>query len=53
MALEARAFSATAPRTVLRVFPDSGFQRLGRWLLLAVLIVVVTLSLTGRLAFLP
>ena len=53
MALEARAFSATAPRTVLRVFPDSALQRLVRWSLLAVLIVVVTLSVTGRLAFLP
>jgi energy-coupling factor transport system permease protein len=53
MALEARAFSAPARRTVLRVFPDSGSQRLLRWLLLAVLVAVVTLSVSGRLAFLP
>ena len=53
MALEARAFSAPARRTVLRAFPDSGAQRLLRWLLLAILAAVVVLSVSGALAFLP
>lgn len=53
MALEARGFSAPGRRTVLRRFPDSGQQRLLRWLLLGVLVVVVSLSVSGRLAFLP
>lgn len=53
MALEARGFSAPARRTVLRAFPDSGAQRILRWLLLLVLVVVVTLSIVGSLEFLP
>jgi energy-coupling factor transport system permease protein len=53
MALEARGFSAPARRTVLRVFPDSGQQRILRWLLLLLLVVVVSLSISGRLEFLP
>jgi energy-coupling factor transport system permease protein len=53
MALEARAFSAPARRTVLRAFPDSGAQRILRWLLLAILAAVVVLSVSGALAFLP
>lgn len=53
MALEARAFSAPARRTVLRAFPDSGAQRAVRWGLLALLVVVLALSISGRLAFLP
>ncbi|HEX5397404.1 MAG TPA: energy-coupling factor transporter transmembrane component T [Candidatus Limnocylindria bacterium] len=53
MALEARGFSASARRTVLRAFPDSGAQRILRWLLLLVLVAVVTLSVAGRLEFLP
>ena len=53
MALEARAFSAPARRTVLRAFPDSAPQRVLRWGLLALLVAVVALSISGRLAFLP
>ncbi|HET8587208.1 MAG TPA: energy-coupling factor transporter transmembrane component T [Candidatus Limnocylindria bacterium] len=53
MALEARAFSAHARRTVLRVFPDSPMQRLLRWTLLALLLVIIVLSVSGALAFLP
>ncbi len=53
MALEARAFSAPGRRTVLRAFPDSGAQRGARWVLLVVLVMVVGLSVTGRLEFLP
>ena len=53
MALEARGFSAPTRRTVLRAFPDSGGQRILRWLLLVVLVVVVTLSIVGSLEFLP
>lgn len=40
-------------RTVLRRFPDSGAERGLRWLLLLLLIVIVTLSVGGRLEFLP
>ena len=53
MALEARAFSAPARRTVLRTFPDSPGQRALRWALLATLLLVVGLSVSGRLEFLP
>ncbi len=53
MALEARGFSSPARRTVLRVFPDSGVQRTMRWFLLALLVAVIVLSISGRLAFLP
>jgi energy-coupling factor transport system permease protein len=53
MALEARAFSAPARRTVLRAFPDSPAQRALRWVLLAILLLVVGLSVSGRLEFLP
>jgi hypothetical protein len=38
---------------VLRVFPDSGVQRTMRWFLLALLVAVIVLSISGRLAFLP
>ena len=53
MALEARGFSAPVRRTVLRTFPDSPRQAAIRWLLLGVLVLVVVLSVTGRLEFLP
>jgi energy-coupling factor transport system permease protein len=53
MALEARAFSAPARRTVLRAFPDSPAQRALRWVLLVTLLLVVGLSISGRLEFLP
>jgi energy-coupling factor transport system permease protein len=53
MALEARAFSAQTRRTVLRVFPDGPIQRLTRWTLLALLLAVIALSVSGALSFLP
>jgi len=53
MALEARGFSAPVRRTVLRTFPDSPGQSALRWVLLGVLVLVVVLSVTGRLGFLP
>ena len=53
MALEARAFSAPARRTVLRAFPDSARQRAVRWALLAVLVIVISLSVSGALEVLP
>lgn len=49
MALEARAFSAPGRRTVLRVLPDRGTERAARWLLLLVTVVLVGLSVAGRL----
>jgi len=53
MALEARGFSAPTRRTVLRVFPDSGLQRAGRWALFLGSIALLVLSIAGRLEFLP
>lgn len=53
MALEARGFSAPGRRTVLRTFPDSPPQRALRWILVALLLVVVVASIGGWLAFLP
>ena len=51
MALEARAFTASGRRTILRALPDSGRQRAGRWLLLVGSIVAVVASAVapGRL----
>ena len=48
VALEARAFSAPARRTVMRVLPDDGAQRALRWLLGVGTIVVVGVSIAGR-----
>jgi energy-coupling factor transport system permease protein len=53
MALEARGFGAARRRTVLRVFPDSDIQRAARWGLAGLLLLVIGLSVTGALAFLP
>jgi len=53
MALEARGFGAAQRRTVLRAFPDSDAQRVARWGLLALLVVVIGLSVSGALAVLP
>jgi len=53
MALEARGFTAPTRRTVLRVFPDSGWERGARWALFLGSIVVLILSIAGRLEFLP
>jgi energy-coupling factor transport system permease protein len=53
MALEARAFTAPGRRTVLRPYPDSAMQRALRWALLGGTVVLLTLSVGGRLGFLP
>lgn len=53
MALEARAFTAPGRRTVLRNYPDGPPQRLLRWGLTAGTAIVLVLSITGHLAFLP
>ena len=53
MALEARGFSAPGQRTVLRSFPDTPVQRAGRWVLFLGSIVLLALSILGRLEFLP
>jgi hypothetical protein len=50
MALEARAFSAPGRRTTLRVLPDSGTQRMVRWLSGLGAIAIVFVSLAGYLA---
>lgn len=49
MALEARAFSAPARRTVLRVLPDSRNQLLVRWGLLAGTVVLAGASIAGAI----
>lgn len=49
MALEARAFSAPGRRTVLRVLPDTGAQRLLRWALGLLAILAIVGSVTGQL----
>lgn len=48
VALEARAFSAPARRTVMRVLPDDGRQRALRWLIGVGAIVAVAVSVAGR-----
>jgi energy-coupling factor transport system permease protein len=47
MALEARAFSAPRPRTVLRVLPDSAAQRAARWIAGIGAIALVAASIAG------
>lgn len=49
MALEARAFSAPARRTVLRVLPDSGSQRLLRWVVFLGAVAAVAAEIAGVL----
>lgn len=49
MALEARAFSAPGPRTSIRELPDSTSQRALRWLLGAIVVVVVVGTVGGWL----
>jgi energy-coupling factor transport system permease protein len=49
LALEARAFSAPARRTILRPLPDDSRQRALRWGLLALVVVAVAASITGAL----
>ena len=53
MALEARAFTAPGRRTVLRTYPDGRVQRAVRGGLTIGTLIVLALSVTGRLAFLP
>ena len=49
MALEARAFSATARRTTLRPIPDSSPQRAARWIAGLGAIALVVATIAGRL----
>ncbi len=49
MALEARAFSAPARRTVLRQLPDSPAQRLLRWVLFLGSLAAVAAEIAGML----
>ncbi len=49
MALEARAFSARARRTTLRPLPDSGAERLARWVVGLGAVALVVAQLTGIL----
>jgi energy-coupling factor transport system permease protein len=49
MALEARAFSAQVARPVLRAFPDSGSERIGRWLAFLGSIALGAASISGLL----
>jgi energy-coupling factor transport system permease protein len=53
MALEARAFSTPGRRTVLRALPDSGRQRAARFILLAGVVIVVLLRISGHLGIVP
>ncbi len=48
VALEARAFSAPARRTVMRTLPDDGRQRAVRWLASIGAIAAVVVSIAGR-----
>jgi len=47
MALEARGFSAPVRRTTLRSLPDSGAQRIARWLIVVGTVAIVGASLAG------
>jgi energy-coupling factor transport system permease protein len=53
MALEARAFTAPGRRTVLRAYPDSPAQRVLRWGLVLLTIVLLASALSGALSWLP
>ena len=53
MALEARAFAAPGRRTVLRAYPDSAAQRMLRWGLALLTVVVIVAALAGALDWLP
>jgi energy-coupling factor transport system permease protein len=53
MALEARGFSASARRAVIRVFPDSRSEHWLRWAVLVVTVLLLAASIAGWLAFLP
>ena len=47
LALEARGFARPGPRTLLWVPHDSGAQRLARWLIVAMLGVLVVARIAG------
>lgn len=53
MALEARGFSRPGRRTLLWAPPDSGRQRLARWLLTAALVALLAARLSGLVPRLP
>lgn len=53
MALEARAFSGSGRRTVLRPYPDSAAQRLLRWSLTILSIGLLVAEIAGLLAWVP
>ncbi|HSW43534.1 MAG TPA: energy-coupling factor transporter transmembrane component T [Patescibacteria group bacterium] len=53
MAMEARAFTAPGRRTVLRAFPDSTAQRLGRRVVLLACLALLAASIAGLLEPLP
>ena len=50
MALDARAFSRPGAKTSLLILPDSGAQRVGRWLLVLAMIAAVILGVWLRRA---
>jgi energy-coupling factor transport system permease protein len=47
MALEARAFTAPTRRTIIRLLPDSGWQRLARWASVIAVFVVCGAAFGG------
>jgi energy-coupling factor transport system permease protein len=49
LALESRAFSRPGRRHLLWAMPDTGWERVVRWILLLALIVAAIARLTGRL----
>lgn len=53
MALEARGFSRPGRRTLLWAPPDTGRQRLARWLLMAGLVALLLARLSGLMPRLP
>jgi energy-coupling factor transport system permease protein len=50
MALEARAFSAPARRATVRPMPDGDTERILRWLLGGLTVILIGATLTGHLA---
>ena len=53
LALEARAFARPGPRHLLWAPPDTGRERLARWLLIVALAAVLVARATGLLPVLP
>ncbi len=50
LALEARAFTAPGRRTVIRLLPDSGRQRVARWASAVVVIVAIGATASGAVS---